>query len=173
MLTCELANTYTQQKANMTRLFISASATFILYVYFAHFAQAQVFECKDAQGRKIMASRCPIGSTIVKEVEVTPVQNGLGQKPAEKKPTQSLWAKEIEFKERQKQKEEQAALERDKQRRDEEKCYQNQKRLNSLLSGLPITTGENAQGEPILMEDEQRLEEIKKVKEKLKGCKAE
>ncbi|MBC3873951.1 hypothetical protein [Undibacterium flavidum] len=109
----------------------------------------------------------------MKEIEITPVQNGLGQKPAEKKPTQSLWAKEIEFKERQKQKEEQATLERDKQRRDEEKCYQNQKRLNALLSGLPITTGENAQGEPILMEDEQRLEEIKKTKEKLKNCKAD
>jgi hypothetical protein len=27
---------------------------------------AQVFQCKDAQGRKIMASRCPLGSTIVK-----------------------------------------------------------------------------------------------------------
>jgi hypothetical protein len=136
-------------------------------------AQTPTFECKDAQGRKILASRCPLGSTIVKEIEVTPVQNGLGQKPAEKKPTQSLWAKEIEFKERQKQKEEQAALERDKQRRDEEKCYQNQKRLNSLLSGLPITTGENTQGEPILMEDEQRLEEIRKVKEKLKNCRVE
>lgn len=150
---------------------IAAIFTFLFSL--ASIAQAQVFECKDAQGRKILASRCPLGSTIVKEVEVAPLPNGQGQKPAEKKPTQSLWAKEIEFKERQKQKEEQAALERDKQRRDEEKCYQNQKRLNSLNSGLPIVTGENAQGEPILMDDEQRLEEIKKIKEKMKMCKAE
>lgn len=157
----------------MNRPFLSITAIFILGSCLTLGTQAQVFECKDAQGRKIMASRCPLGSTIVKEVEVMPVQNGLGQKSAEKKPTQSQWAKEIEFKERQKQKEEQAALERDKQRRDEEKCYQNQKRLNTLNNGLPLTTGENAQGEPILMSEEQRSEEIKKIKEKLIGCKAE
>jgi hypothetical protein len=137
----------------------------------AQLAQAQIYECKDAQGRKIMASRCPIGSTIVKEVEVTPVSNGLGTQPTTKKPTQSLWAKEIEFKERQKQKENQAALVRDKQRVDDEKCYQNRKRLITLENGLPLITGENQQGEPIFMEDEKRQEEIKKVSEKLKGCK--
>lgn len=157
----------------MTRPTFAALVIFLLGSGLTYISQAQVFECKDAQGRKIMASRCPLGSTIVKEVEVTPVQNGLGQKAAEKKPTQSLWAKDTEFKERQKQKEEQAAAERDKQKRDQEKCYQNQKRLNSLNNGLPITTGENAQGEPILMDDEQRAEEVKKVKEKLKGCQAD
>jgi hypothetical protein len=162
----------------MRRPFLSTTAIFILGSCLTMGSQAQIFECKDAQGRKIMASRCPLGSTIVKEVDVTPVQNGLGKKPDEQKTTQkpaqqNLWAKDIEFKERQKQKEEQAALERDKQRRDEEKCYQNQKRLNTLNNGLPLTTGENAQGEPILMSEEQRSEEIKKVKEKLVGCKAE
>lgn len=133
-------------------------------------AQAQIYECKDAQGRKIMASRCPIGSTIVKEVEVTPVSNGLGTQPTTKKPTQSLWAKEIEFKERQKQKEDLAALARDKQRADGEKCYQNRKHLITLENGLPLIIGENQQGEPIFMEDDKRQEEIKKINEKLKGC---
>lgn len=136
----------------------------------ASIAQAQIYECKDAQGRKIMASRCPAGSTLVKEVEITPVANGLGAQPTTKKPTQSLWAKEIEFKERQKQKEEQEARERDKRRADDEKCYQDKKRLITLENGLPIIVRENAQGEPIFMEDEKRQEEIKKINQKLKSC---
>jgi hypothetical protein len=132
---------------------------------------AQIFECKDAQGRKIIANRCPLGSTIVKEIEVAPVANGQGQAPANKLPQQGLWAKEIEFKERQKLRKEQEDLARDKQRRDEEKCYQNKKRMATLLNGLPLSTGDNAKGEPIFMEDSVRLEEIKKITGEMKNCK--
>ena len=63
-----------------------------------------------------------------------------------------------------------AALARDKQRADGEKCYQNRKRLITLENGLPLIIGENQQGEPIFMEDDKRQEEIKKINEKLKGC---
>lgn len=120
-----------------------------------------------------MASRCPIGSTIVKEVEITPVSNGQGQAPtaANKPPEKALWAKEIEFKERQKLRKEQEELVRDKQREDEEKCYQNKKRLATLNNGLPLIMGENNKGEPIHMEDADRLDEIKKVTDKMKNCK--
>ncbi|WP_395010840.1 hypothetical protein [Undibacterium sp.] len=132
---------------------------------------AQIFECKDAKGRKIIANRCPLGSTIVKEIEVAPVANGQGQAPANKLPQQSLWAKEIEFKERQKLRKEQEDLARDKQRKDEEKCYQNKKRLETLLNGLPLSKGDNAKGEPIYMEDAARLDEIKKITVQMKNCK--
>jgi hypothetical protein len=134
-------------------------------------SSAQIFECKDAQGRKIIANRCPLGSTIVKEIEIAPVANGQGQAPANKVPQKELWAKEIEFKERQKLRKEQEDLARDKQRKDEEKCYENKKRLATLLNGLPLSKGENAKGEPIYMEDSVRLEEIKKITEDMKNCK--
>lgn len=134
---------------------------------------AQIFECKDAQGRKIMASRCPLGSTIVKEVEITPVASGHGQAATNKPPEKALWAKEIEFKERQKLRKEQEDLARDKVRQDEEKCYQNKKRLATLNNGLPLITSENAKGEPTYMEDADRLEEIKRVTDKMKNCKEE
>jgi hypothetical protein len=42
-----------------------------------------------------------------------------------------------------------------------------------LNNGLPLITGENAKGEPIYMEDADRLEEIKKVTDKMKNCKEE
>lgn len=155
----------------MTRPIFATLMMFMMGFGLSFNTQAQVFECKDAQGRKIMASRCPLGTTIVKEVEIAPVPSGLGQKAADKKPAPSQWASDVEFKERQKQKEDQAAEERAKQRRDQERCYQDQKRLNTLKNGLPLSIGENAQGEPILMEDEQRAEEIKKIQEKLKACK--
>ncbi|MBR7800926.1 hypothetical protein [Undibacterium fentianense] len=135
-------------------------------------AQTQILECKDAQGRKILASRCPAGSTQVKEVEVTPVTNGLGQQPKAKVPTQSLWAKEIEFKERQKFKAEQEERARTLERADDEKCYQNKKKLVSLENGLPYKTGETKTGDPIFMEDQDRVKEIKKIKEKLSKCKS-
>lgn len=142
-----------------------------IFLCSSQISTAQIFECKDAQGRKILASRCPLGSTIVKEIEVAPVANGHGQAPANKVPQQALWAKEIEFKERQKLKKEQEDLARDKQREDEEKCYQNKKRLTTLLNGFPLSTGDNAKGEPIFMEDAARIDEIKKIKDKMKSCK--
>jgi len=77
-----------------------------------------------------------------------------------------------EFAEWKRRQEEEEGLARDQKRAEENQCYQDQKRLRELLNGLPIQTGVDANGEPIFMEDEKRLEEIKTITERSKKCKS-
>jgi hypothetical protein len=76
-----------------------------------------------------------------------------------------------EFAEWKRRQDEEEGLVRDQKRAEENQCYQDQKRLRELLNGLPIQTGVDANGEPIFMEDEKRLEEIKTITERSKKCK--
>jgi hypothetical protein len=150
-----------------------------LAVYSA--SQAQVFECRDAQGKKIFANSCPAGSTKIKEISspnsnptattntatpaVMPTQNPPTR--ATKTPAEAS----REFAEWKRRQEEEEGLARDQNRADSNKCYEDQKRLRELLNGQPLKTGVDANGDPIYMEDEKRLEEIKAIADRSKKCK--
>ena len=146
-----------------------------LAVYSA--SHAQVFECRDAQGKKIFANSCPAGSTQVKEITSPNINPTSSTNPATATPNPPRWTAKTpaessrEFAEWKKRQEEEEALARDKNRADSNKCYEDQKRLRELLNGQPLKTGVDANGDPIYMEDEKRLEEIKGIAERSKKCK--
>lgn len=138
---------------------------------------AQVFECRDAQGKKIFANSCPAGSSKIKEI-ASPNSNPTGTiNPATPSPNPTIWTPKTpaessrEFAEWKKRQEEEEALVRDQKRADSNKCYEDQKRLRELLNGQPLKAGVDANGEPVYMDDEKRLEEVKAITERIKKCK--
>ncbi len=172
-----------------------SAASFFLTLNTAH---GQVVECRDAQGKKIFANSCPAGTTKTKEI--SPPANVVASPasaaapattstaapaspanivpnnvtPNNSAPTKSAKTaaeSSREFAEWKRRQEEEEGLARDQKRAEENQCYQDQKRLRELLNGLPIQTGVDANGEPIFMEDEKRLEEIKTITERSKKCK--
>lgn len=131
-------------------------------------AAAQVFECKDKDGRKIFSQSCPKQSTQVREIEVIPFKPPVTNKAGKN----ANWRQaDLGFKDRQQAKIDAESQERDKQRALEEQCYQDQKRLSELSSGLPLVDGKDSKGEIILMGDDKRLAEIKEKTEQTKQCK--
>lgn len=131
---------------------------------------AQVVECKDKNGKKIFAQVCPNNSTQVREIPVVPVNPATAAKAAK---SASSWRyANIGFKDRQQAKVNQENAERDKQRATEERCYQDQKRLLELSSGLPLVAGKDSQGQVILMDDAKRQAELKEKTEQTKHCKS-
>lgn len=136
----------------------------------AHSASAQVVECKDKNGKKIFAQLCPNNSTQVREVPVVPVHPTTAAKAAK---SASSWRQaNIGFKDRQQAKVNQDNAERDKQRALDEQCFQDQKRLLELSSGLPLVAGKDSQGQVILMDDAKRQAELKEKTEQTKHCKS-
>jgi hypothetical protein len=145
---------------------------------------AQVVECRDAQGKKIFANSCPAGSTKIKEIASpnshptatsNPAATSVTAPPpaAPNKATRTPADSSREFAEWKRRQEEEDALARDQNRADSNKCYEDQKRLRELLNGQPLKTGVDANGDPIYMEDEKRLEEIKAIAERSKKCKSD
>lgn len=129
---------------------------------------AQVFECKDKDGKKIFSQSCPNQSKQVREIEVIPFKPSTSSKDNKA----ANWRQaNIGFKDRQQAKTDAENAERDKQRSVEEQCYQDQKRLLELSSGLPLITGKDSQGLAILMDDGKRLAELKEKTEQTKHCK--
>lgn len=131
---------------------------------------AQVVECKDKNGKKIFAQVCPNNSTQVREIPVVPVNPATAAKAA--KSANSWREANMGFKDRQRAKAHEADAERDKQRAVEEQCYQDQKRLLELSSGLPLIDGKDKQGQAILMDDAKRQAELKEKTEQTKHCKS-
>lgn len=130
---------------------------------------AQVVECKDKNGKKIFAQVCPNHSTQVREIPVVPVSPASAAKGAK---AASSWRQaNIGFKDRQQAKVNSENAERDKQRAIEEQCYQNQKRILELSSGLPLIEGKDKEGQAILMDDAKRQAELKEKTEQTKHCK--
>ncbi len=129
---------------------------------------AQVFECKDKNGRKIFSQSCPDQSKQVREIAVVPFKPPV---PSKDKKASNWRQANIGFKDRQQAKTDAENAERDKQRALDEQCYQNQKRLLELSSGLPLIDGKDNQGQPILMDDGKRLAELKEKTEQTKHCK--
>jgi hypothetical protein len=147
-------------------------------------SHAQVFECRDAQGKKIFANSCPAGSTKIKEISspnsnptATTTTNNTGTPAVSPTPNPTTRATKTpaeasrEFAEWKRRQEEEEGLVRDQNRADSNKCYEDQKRLRELLNGQPLKTGVDANGDPIYMEDEKRLEEIKAITDRSKKCK--
>lgn len=145
---------------------------------------AQLFECRDAEGRKVFANSCPPGSTKTREIPA-PINgspsnanggttNNLNTKPSVAKPARtdhSAAQQSKEFAEWKRQQVEAEAVARDQQRVDDNKCYVDLRRLRELMNGQPLQTGTETNGDPIFMDDEKRLEEIKMIAERSKNCK--
>lgn len=129
---------------------------------------AQVFECKDKNGRKIFSQSCTDQSKQVREIPVVPFKPTT---PAKDSKAANWRHANIGFKDRQQAKVNAENAERDKQRATEEKCYQDQKRLLELSSGLPLIDGKDKEGQAILMDDAKRLAELKEKTEQTKHCK--
>lgn len=134
--------------------------------------QAQVLECRDADGRKIFAQTCPRGSKQVKEVEILASPSNPTSTSASKSTasTSSLAEKEQAFKDRQNAKENEAEKERDRLRALESECFGHKQKLNNLIDGFPITVSKDAEGNPIFMDDAKRAELGKELTAKLKKC---
>lgn len=133
--------------------------------------QAQILECKDENGKKMFATVCPKGYTQTREVEILkppsePKDAGIVRAKTMKK----LLEKDAEYRTRAAHKSEEEALERDKQRKIADACYEERKKLNALQMEGPYETGKDRDGNPIFMDDQTRQEKIKSLSDKLKKC---
>lgn len=141
---------------------------------FLAIAQAQVVECRDSSGKKLFASHCPKGTTQSREVEIlSPPTESKEVKENNARIKRRLLERDQEYRSKELKKQEAEALSRDNQRKTDNKCYEDKKKLSGLLIEGPIEIGKERDGTPIYMDDNKRLDAIKELSERLKACGAE
>lgn len=137
-------------------------------------SEAQILECRDENGKKMFATVCPKGFTQAREVEILkPPTEPKDAGVARAKTMKKLLEKDAEYRTRVEQQAVLDAIERDKQRKIADACYEERKKLKSLLVEGPYETGKDRDGNPTFMDEQTRQEKIKSLNEKLKQCPAE
>lgn len=137
-------------------------------------AYAQVLECRDSNGKKLFTTNCPKGTTQVREVEIlSPPTETKEVKEYNAKAKRRLLERDEEYRNKELKKQEADALQRDDQRKLDNKCYEDKKKLSGLLIEGPIETGKEKDGSPIYMDDKKRLDMIKELSDRLAKCSAD
>ncbi len=144
----------------------------VIFLCAAPISEAQVFECRDTNGKKIFAQACPAGSKQIKELEIlsSPAKTSSSNTAQSNASSLSLAENEQSFKKRQNAKEEEAAKERDRLRALDSECFGLKQKLAGVVNGIPITVNKDAEGNPIFMDDAKREALGKELIEKLKKC---
>lgn len=136
--------------------------------------QAQILECRDQDGKKMFAVSCPKGYKQAREVEILkPASETKEVKYARAAKLKAMYDRDAQSRARRVSEEEEAAVERDKQRKFANQCHEDKKLLSSLLLDGPYVVGKESDGTPIHMEEEKRLARIKELGENIKKCPVE
>lgn len=127
-------------------------------------ASAQIYQWKDENGRTIISDKPPVGhARIQRKVESDAPTS------AATAPQKSVADRELEFRKRQKdsqEKEEKTKKEEALAAQKQENCANLNRQLRTLESGERIAL-RNDQGERYFLDDEQRQQDIEKVRQNI------
>ena len=140
-------------------------------------ASAQVYQWKDANGKTVYSDKPPAGKSVSIK-QAPPSSDNIGELPSETKAGEpkgpkSLAERDLDFRKRQKENQEQAEKARNEQRQANQRseyCDNNQRYLKTLESGERIATRDD-KGERNYLDDAQREQEIAKTRQALSQCK--
>lgn len=145
-----------------------ASLIACMAIAFATTAAAQVFQWKDANGKTIFSDKPPPSDAKQKR---TIVPNAV--KASATSPQKTLAEKDLEFRKRQKETQEQSAKHEEEQKtlaEKKERCDNMRRHAQALDSGVRIART-NDKGERYFLSDDQRQEELAKTRQSMEsGC---